>query len=657
MNEQDLLIAIRADNAQLVQKLSESRTEMNKLKGSGTGASDRIGASFNGLIGKAGAIGATIFAVKQLTTGLIDASEQGAKIKKIETSYNNLTDSVGASGTAMLATLNDISAGSIDNLAIMKSSSLAIKLMGEDAIRSLPALMEIAVASSNTTGESVEQSFRDVITATARQSVEILDNVGIAATTTRKYIAEYAKSIGTTADKLDDAQKKAAFFYAVTKAGGDIVKAQGGHVSDLVSGYDRMGTSWKNLADSLSTQLNPALDAMGNRVASLLNALNKLVNINSSDNQLSEAREQVQALTNDIARYQKAVSDGGRSKNYYAGLIKQFTPDLEFWKARVAELEKAQTSKSKKKTTTSYTYSSGGAATQKVEDKIDSYLLPSALAKANKDLSEITTNQELLYKSGLIDAKTYWARMFDIEQEYNDRRVLASAEAAEQIRQRNENLLLATLGLKSQEYSATTQMLDNLSTLMQAKDRRLFNLGKAASIARAVVSTYEGAAKALTYGPIIGPILAATVIAAGAAQVANIRRQEYGSSSVDSNASAASSSDTASAIKYQQAINTNGMAVQQFAAGVIDVPSDMYAYIHKGETIVPATFTQSIQRGDMALAGSESAIGGGDTYNVTHVAGSIIDIQGLMSIIDEQRNLQARNRAAANYYRKSVYSK
>lgn len=47
-------------------------------------------------------------------------------------------------------------------------------------------------------------------------------------------------------------------------------------------------------------------------------------------------------------------------------------------------------------------------------------------------------------------------------------------------------------------------------------------IGKAASIAMATINTYEAATKALTAGPIVGPILAALITAAGLANVAKI---------------------------------------------------------------------------------------------------------------------------------------
>jgi hypothetical protein len=56
----------------------------------------------------------------------------------------------------------------------------------------------------------------------------------------------------------------------------------------------------------------------------------------------------------------------------------------------------------------------------------------------------------------------------------------------------------------------------------------MFEIGKAASIAQAIVSTYTGMAKALELGFPLGPIAAGAIALTGFAQVANIRKQSFG---------------------------------------------------------------------------------------------------------------------------------
>ena len=57
---------------------------------------------------------------------------------------------------------------------------------------------------------------------------------------------------------------------------------------------------------------------------------------------------------------------------------------------------------------------------------------------------------------------------------------------------------------------------------MSNSNMELFRIGQAAAIANATISTLEGAANALKLGPPLGPILSASIYAAGIANVAQI---------------------------------------------------------------------------------------------------------------------------------------
>lgn len=79
------------------------------------------------------------------------------------------------------------------------------------------------------------------------------------------------------------------------------------------------------------------------------------------------------------------------------------------------------------------------------------------------------------------------------------------------------------------------------------------------------------------------------------------------------------------------AAKTALIASQKFALGTPEVPNDMIAQVHKGETIIPATFAESIRRGDLTLSG------GGNTSNSNSVEVNIYYPK--MSKADEVKEL------------------
>lgn len=97
--------------------------------------------------------------------------------------------------------------------------------------------------------------------------------------------------------------------------------------------------------------------------------------------------------------------------------------------------------------------------------------------------------------------------------------------------------------------------LSDMSTLMNTESRKLFEVGKAAAIANAIVSTYQGAAAALKLGWPMGMIAAAAITAKGFAQVSAIRSQQFGGGGAGASAAG---SNTAAVNAASTPVNPDG---------------------------------------------------------------------------------------------------
>ena len=76
-------------------------------------------------------------------------------------------------------------------------------------------------------------------------------------------------------------------------------------------------------------------------------------------------------------------------------------------------------------------------------------------------------------------------------------------------------------------YQAFDNLLTGMASLQNSSVREMAALGKVAAVVQATINTYEGATKALAQGGIMGPVMAAVVIAQGMAQVAAIKSQGF----------------------------------------------------------------------------------------------------------------------------------
>lgn len=93
----------------------------------------------------------------------------------------------------------------------------------------------------------------------------------------------------------------------------------------------------------------------------------------------------------------------------------------------------------------------------------------------------------------------------------------------------------------SQYFKAEMGMLNDLSSLRSSKNKKQFEVGKAAAIATATVQTFLGATQAFTslssipiVGPVLGAIAAAAAIASGMNQISQIKAQQFNGGQADS---------------------------------------------------------------------------------------------------------------------------
>ncbi len=99
----------------------------------------------------------------------------------------------------------------------------------------------------------------------------------------------------------------------------------------------------------------------------------------------------------------------------------------------------------------------------------------------------------------------------------------------------------------------------------------------------------------------------------------------------------------ASVIGAAGAIQIATIAAQSFAVGTPSVPSDMMAQVHKGETIIPATFADAIRKGDLSLSGKGQS-GGGDVHvNVYYPKmGTLAEVKAMAQALGTEIERQLR---------------
>ncbi len=247
----EVIMYLVADNKDLKAKLSDAEKTISELqkkteKGAGgiATAMKRIGGVIAGYFG--------IQAIKQFVNF-------AGEVDSVSRSFYNLAQSAQGGGEALLRSMREASAGTMSNLDMMKSANLAMQLMGDQVIQHLPQMARVARAAALASGRDVSFMMESLVVATGRQSILVLDNLGISSATASRYISEYAQSIGTTADKMTAAQKSQAFFYASMKAGQELIDRIGTNTLTFGEQLQVLNATAENAAAAFAEGLIPGL--------------------------------------------------------------------------------------------------------------------------------------------------------------------------------------------------------------------------------------------------------------------------------------------------------------------------------------------------------------------------------------------------------------
>ena len=131
------------------------------------------------------------------------------------------------------------------DLILNANKALALGLRKED----IPGLLEVATARSKLLGISATKAFEDITTGVARNSKQILDNLGIIVDLDKAYY-EYAQSVGKTVESLSEQDKKQALVNSTIKESAGLTEAMRLATDNLTTDVQQLTVDINNLGTS-----------------------------------------------------------------------------------------------------------------------------------------------------------------------------------------------------------------------------------------------------------------------------------------------------------------------------------------------------------------------------------------------------------------------
>ena len=258
------------------------------------GAMGNIDHSLKKLSGGFGALGGVIgasFAIDIIQQFAAESVELASKMEGVEAAFNRLND------PTLLDNLRKATAGTVDDLKLMQTAVKAENFRIPMDV--LAKGLDFAQRRAQATGESVDYMVDSFVTGLGRQSVKILDNLGISAAELKERMAEGAtmaeavgqimdeefKKVGervtTTSMKVD--QQRASITNLKTEVGEKLLPVYSAFLDKTISGLDTVNfilddqeKGYKRLFTAVQSYFNITkfgLDLVTNPTKALLSLL------------------------------------------------------------------------------------------------------------------------------------------------------------------------------------------------------------------------------------------------------------------------------------------------------------------------------------------------------------------------------------------------
>jgi hypothetical protein len=167
---------------------------------------------------KAAKFAAGAFAAMKTAQAAIDFVKFGAQVQRQADALSGLARSAGTSSDAIVGAIQEASNFTIDRMTAMEVANRAMLMGVAKSPEEFSRLTSAAVKLGRVMGQDATKSIDDFVTAAARKSTMIADNLGLVVSI-KDANRDYAKQLGKTTEELTAAEQSQAFLNEMLEAG------------------------------------------------------------------------------------------------------------------------------------------------------------------------------------------------------------------------------------------------------------------------------------------------------------------------------------------------------------------------------------------------------------------------------------------------------
>jgi len=236
------LSRVQAMSAQVGQSVARNLGQIDAGAKKASGGFDSLANSAKGV--------ALAYALIKAAQIAYDLEKTAAVAQRTRKAFDTLAGGVGESGDSMLGAMRKASRGMVSDIELVTSANQAMLLGVAQTNREMTDLLNASRVLGQAMGQDVGKSFNDLVIGLGRLSPRILDNLGIA-NEGEKIFEDYARSIGTTADRLSNAEKMHLLMNQVMSAAKPLLDAEAKGTGNAADKFDKLETSATNAKKAL----------------------------------------------------------------------------------------------------------------------------------------------------------------------------------------------------------------------------------------------------------------------------------------------------------------------------------------------------------------------------------------------------------------------
>jgi hypothetical protein len=197
---------------------------------------------------------AAVAVAQKIARYAVELTKIGAAAQRQAGALDNLAQAAGTSGSAIIKAIQGASDFTIDRMSAMQAANRAMVMDVAQSPEEFERLTKVAVSLGRAMGVDATKAIDDFVTASARQSQMIADNLGLTVTVGAA-TERYAAKLGVTVDELTDAQKKQAFLNMMLEEGEKKMAALGDGTLDAAGQLEVMNASWTDARTAIGEAL------------------------------------------------------------------------------------------------------------------------------------------------------------------------------------------------------------------------------------------------------------------------------------------------------------------------------------------------------------------------------------------------------------------